>query len=438
MVLSAVREPVFTTPEGLFLSLSAQYAAVKQNLVPLAEALKAPTDAVGGMDIVGSLGEITDDLYQEMLSVSGGLYESLSMRELKSNFLAKTWIAYASTIGRLLYMNGVRGLGINDLVGGDDYTTSLEEIDDLVQYKHAFPNAFRSCEILSLEQGMREVFHQWYGGADSEELAKMLDAYYRAFQFDEKTTTAYTNQSELKMVGVDNLKHLLSHEYIPLGARIAIFGPGPNPPELDVIRALQSQGLLMGVRIDGYDMQTTEALGISEEQTKEWATNDNYHFHGGQRLDGVDDAYDMVFSFGSSFYNDPNYFHQFRDIFKMAQLIKPGGLLVYDAASLEASPAHLEAFHKLHNVNPATPIGVRQSAHFKDFLARILPHHLLETYTGLGGVSIITEDVWSMARDKSRTMLIGRKHEVPNTSFGNLVENLISRAYRVPPSGRRP
>ena len=418
-----------------FAEFQAESANFAAHLNSLSEALSV--DAFSHERVRNLLSNLLIELRGESLAII------LNGRPNSREFIRQTWNSFSATFGRLTFMNGIRSRGLNDLIASDNLATNADVVRNLAEFKSQFPQAKLSHEILSLEPTIREIFSQWYSGANSTDFDNQLRAYYERFQFDDKTTANYTDHGQLIALTTSHLKERLIEYPLSPGAKITFIGPGGNPsaPEFLILSNLLAENLISPSQIDGVDIQTARKLGLKPEDFPP-----KYKFHGGLPLEDWSQAVssdpgaaaDLVFFLGSVNNNDPNYFHQLQDFLALSRTLKPGGILVYDTASLEESETHLRAWRAYYEKYPESATGTRPSAHFSEFVARIYPAYFINSCFNLAGFTAVDHVIWEASPGKSRHLILAEKTLDQITPLGSLIEALIPPAYSVPPGSRRP
>lgn len=402
----------------------------------LAEALVKNLDGIAKTEVLSLVDNLADGLLEETISSSVNTDLNPESIQRAMTFQRRVWSSLSATMGRLAYMNGHRSENLEALIGEDDLSTNSNTSTIIAQNKELFPDCPLSHQIIAAEQKVREVFNQWLAGGDPKTFAKMLDQYYAGFKFDEVTANKYTDQSELIKLMVEELGVHLKENPLPQDTKIAIIGPGAKPFELEVIKKLIEEKTLSVSQIQGIDMQTAEELGLSEDELQILQTQ-KYRLVGGHILgnwiDGhaqsPEDQYDLAFFCGSVNNNTYDQLEPLKDFLNLTRMLKPGGLLVYDTASLEQSPIHLQKSHELLTDNSHLPQGARPSAHFPDSLAFIFPQHIIDLYLDLAGIQKKSSKVWQVDESKSRVLLVGQKQGERAPILGRFLETLLTSAF---------
>lgn len=388
----------------------------------------------------GEVKSLIDDLADSLLeeTIASSLVTNLTQESIQQtmDFQTQAWSCLSATMGRLAYMNGLRSPNLDELIAHDDLSTNPNGSDVIVKNKELFPECTVSHQIIATEQKVREVFNQWKAGGDPQSFSELLGKYYQQFKFDEATAHKYTDQSELGKIMFDQLSLHLKEHPLSKDARIAIIGPGARPFELEIIKKLIDESVISVSQIHGIDMQNAQQLGLSDADLA-ILRSQNYTLQGGQELgdwvnnhiESEDDQYDMTLFCGSVNNNNYNQLEPLKDFLNISRLLRPDGLLVYDTASFEHSPAHLAKFKELFDQNPNIPEGARKSAQFEEFIAFIFPQHIIDLYLELGGIEKVVNNVWEVDENKSRLFLIGKKSSDRVTVLGRLLESLLTSAF---------
>jgi len=419
--------------DQLFLEFQARNSAFRRHIAKLVGALSAP-DSPTPQGISRVVTSFLDQLSSESLNLT------LSNHPESANFIFRSWSGLSAILGRLSWMNGARNHGLAQIIEGDDLTTDPNTLSTLAHFRELFPAARACHQILALEKYIQEVFVQWQSGANPEELHQKLLAYYQRFDYGLQTTEKYTDHSLLINNTFEHLHQLFQETPLTPGAKFTIIGPGANPPELKILQKLLDAGDIQPAQIDGIELKTAEALGLTEADFPP-----DYHFHGGLTLqewsklveaDPTRQA-DAVFFLGSVNNTDPSHLNHLLDMLALARILKPGGLLIYDTASLEDSAKHLSAHQKYLEENPLAAVGAKRSAQFPEFVAHIFPAYLIQLFLDLSNLSTVDHNILQIAPDNLRHSIIARKSgDLP--PLAQLLESILTRAYSSPPSSRRP